>query len=96
MAGNEPMDIAEFVSEGYLQEVNRRFFHPLGLALAVSVNDDGTDARLACVWDARDDPEGFVFDDAEASKAANIDRLLAERAPVREAALGFVVEPAES
>jgi hypothetical protein len=29
----ERMAISEFVDEGYLQEVNRRFFHPLGLAL---------------------------------------------------------------
>jgi hypothetical protein len=29
------MDIAEFQSEGYLQEVNRQFLHPLGLALEV-------------------------------------------------------------
>lgn len=33
------MDLAEFVSLGYLHEVNRRFFHPLGLALETSFND---------------------------------------------------------
>lgn len=27
------IDAAEFQAEGYLQEVNRRFLHPLGLAL---------------------------------------------------------------
>jgi hypothetical protein len=33
------MDIGEFVDAGYLQEVNRRFFHPLGLALEVTECD---------------------------------------------------------
>lgn len=36
------IDVAEFRSEGYLQEVNRRFLHPLGLALEVTrVDDEG-------------------------------------------------------
>jgi hypothetical protein len=34
------MDIGEFVDAGYLQEVNRRFFHPLGLALEVTECDN--------------------------------------------------------
>lgn len=33
------IDIAEFRELGYLQEVNRLFFHPLGLALEVVVED---------------------------------------------------------
>lgn len=43
------MDIAAFRGQGYLQEVNRRFLHPLGLALEVTVVDDGgwePDSRL--------------------------------------------------
>lgn len=40
------IDIAEFRREGYLQELNRRFLHPLGLALEVVVEPcpcrDGT------------------------------------------------------
>ena len=35
------IDIKEFVSNGFLQEANRQFFHPLGLALEVRVNGDG-------------------------------------------------------
>lgn len=31
------LDIAEFQQLGLLQEVNRRFFHPIGLALAIEV-----------------------------------------------------------
>jgi hypothetical protein len=41
------MPIAEFRSDGYLQELNRLLLHPLGLALEVTVMDAETDdARL--------------------------------------------------
>src|SRR5438445_10887455 len=36
------MPIREFVDEGYLQEVNRQFLHPLGLALEVTVASEPT------------------------------------------------------
>lgn len=34
------IDIAEFRKRGFLQEVNRQFFHPLGLALEVVIEDE--------------------------------------------------------
>jgi len=34
------MCIDELRSEGYLQEINRKFLHPLGMALAVMYNTD--------------------------------------------------------
>lgn len=34
------IDITEFREEGYLQEANRLFFHPLGLALETTVCDN--------------------------------------------------------
>lgn len=34
------MDIGEFQSEGYLQEVNRQFLHPHGLALEVRASSE--------------------------------------------------------
>ena len=55
------MDLTEFRNEGYLQEVNRQFFHPLGLALEVVMEEDGTISRLGGIWDYRDDPEGMFF-----------------------------------
>lgn len=91
------IDIAEFRREGYLQEVNRRFLHPLGLALEVVVNDDGTET-LGGVWDYRDDAEGIYYageyGDNLAEKAECIDRLWSEREAVRLEALGYVVQPA--
>lgn len=58
------LDIHEFRQLGLLQEVNRRFFHPIGLALAVNSNKDGEPRiidSLAYIIDSRDDPEGFCF-----------------------------------
>jgi hypothetical protein len=50
-------------SEGYLQEANRRFFHPLGLCLCVSIDDEGVYRQVNLeVLDARKDPEGYYFD----------------------------------
>jgi 8-oxo-dGTP pyrophosphatase MutT (NUDIX family) len=54
------IDIKEFREAGFLQEANRRFFHPRGLALEVVVEDDGTE-RLGGMWDYREDPEGMLF-----------------------------------
>ena len=34
------IDVNEFIEEGYLQELNRRFLHPLGLALTVAADAD--------------------------------------------------------
>jgi len=55
------MTIKEFREFGYLQELNRKFLHPLGLALEVVVNDDGTES-FGGVWDYRDEEEGILYD----------------------------------
>lgn len=54
------MSVEEFRAKGYLQELNRRFLHPLGLALCVVVDDNGTEF-FGGVWKT-DDPEGIVFE----------------------------------
>lgn len=55
------MNIKEFREKGYLQELNRKFLHPLGLALEVIIDDNGVE-KLGGIWDSRDDLEGFVYD----------------------------------
>jgi hypothetical protein len=35
-----------FLAEGYLLEANRQFFHPLGLQLVASVQEDGLRLRI--------------------------------------------------
>jgi hypothetical protein len=85
------MPIAEFQQRGYLQEVNRRFFLPLGLALVVAREEDGT-MRLACIWDYRDDPAGMILDEWDRTKAAYIDQEMEARKPARLAAVGFWIQ----
>jgi hypothetical protein len=60
------MDISEFREIGFLQEANRKFFHPHGLALEVVVEEDGTE-RLGGIWDYRDDPEGIFYEPEDLS-----------------------------
>lgn len=71
------IDIKEFREEGFLQEANRLFFHPLGLALEVIIEEDGTE-KLGGVWDYRSDPEGILFSPGtpiSKEKARNIESL---------------------
>jgi hypothetical protein len=88
------IDLREFKDAGYLLEVNRRFFHPLGLALSVKVAA-GT-VSLHSIWDGRDDPEGFVFDDLtieDGERGAAISVELERRLRIREERLGFGIQP---
>ncbi len=89
------MDLAEFRRIGFLQEANRQFFHPLGLALEVIVNDDGDGLELGGIWDYRDDPEGMEFDESVLSreKACAVAALRSTKADARMARLGSVVQP---
>jgi len=84
---------AEFRSEGFLQEVNRCFLHPLGLALEVVVNEDGSEV-IGGVWDYRADPEGMIFGVGQIDPA-KIARVKAERdrhAATRKTMMGRVVQ----
>jgi hypothetical protein len=93
-AGDKHMDIAEFRAFGYLQEVNRQWLHPLGLALSVAVDADGTE-RLAAVWDDQDDPEGirYVPSALDPDKVRRVAEQQARLASIRQARLGYVVQP---
>lgn len=97
------MDIDQFIEEGYLHEVNRRFFHPLGLALVVSAETDDetgeqtTPWEIKGIWDARDDPEGILFDgeSLDSDKAERIRLVEESRRPAREERLGYWVQPVD-
>ena len=56
------MSVKEFRELGFLQEVNRLFLHPRGLALEVAVGDDG-EMRFGEVWDCRESGIEFHPDD---------------------------------
>lgn len=91
-------DIGEFQRDGYLQEANRQFFHPLGLALEIVIEDDGS-RHLGGVWDYRDDPEGMFFAVAEIDsdegrrKAETVEAQRALLADQRVRVMGSVVQP---
>lgn len=90
------ISIKEFREQGYLLEINRRFLHPLGLALEIIIDDKTQEMRLGGVWDSRDDPEGFLYDeldDEDRQRAENIRRIENERRPAREQALGYWIQP---
>lgn len=83
------MDIKEFRAQGFLQEANRLFFHPIGLALEVIINEETGEESLGGVWDYRNDPEGVLFADdvistkEAAYKASNIRELRNKKETVR-------------
>lgn len=90
------MDPEAFRDGGYLQEVNRRVLHPLGLALALE--SDGT----LSVLDDRDDPDGWLFVLGDApdevrerfrANAESVDEERIGRAARRRALMGQIVQP---
>jgi len=74
MADIKRIDIKEFQERGYLQEANRLFFHPLGLALEVIVDEEDGSVKLGGIWDSRDEPEGFVFGEFDVLKQVCVER----------------------
>lgn len=79
----------EIQTLGILQEVNRTFFHPIGLAAEVRL-----DTGALFIQDWRDDPEGVIYEagvmEPEKYKAFRRSALRACR--TRELLLGFVVQ----
>lgn len=94
MSDHKTMSVKEFRELGYLQEVNRRQLHPLGLALEVIVEEDGTE-RFGMVWDYRDDPEGIHYGPGmiDQNKAIRIHEEFADRHQARMAKLGYYIQP---
>lgn len=97
---NEPkqvvkkMSAKEFRELGYLQELNRCFLHPLGLALEVT-QEGGEITGFGEVWDYRHDPEGMVFADGviDPEKADRIQKEFRHRANARVQRLGYQIQP---
>lgn len=91
------IDLNEFIDEGYLQEVNRQFFHPLGLALSINLDDDGNPIGFGEVWDYRDDPEGIIFgsldNDKTREKAKKVEEQAKKLETTRIQKFGWRVQP---
>ena len=83
MTAIKRMDIKAFRNRGYLQEANRLFFHPLGLALEVIVDEEDGSVKLGGIWDSRDDPEGIVFNEFDGLKQVFVERARQARMKAR-------------
>ena len=95
------ISVKEFREFGFLQEANRCFFHPLGLALSIEINEDGSES-LGPIWDSREDPEGFKYDYKGLGKKAvpkalvkmqKVKKLWETKRQVRIKKIGEVIEP---
>lgn len=92
MSEIKTMSVKEFRKYGFLQEVNRCFFHPLGIALETICGENGEE--LGRIWDYRDDPEGMFFgDDPDPEKAERVARLYRSKLKARMDRMGYVVQP---
>lgn len=90
---SKTLSIEDFWKQGYLQELNREFLHPLGLNLGIT-EEDGT-IKLGPIRDARDIPSGYFYEPEELdiTNAENIHREWSKRAAEREERLGYIVQP---
>ena len=89
------ISIKEFREKGFLQEVNRQFFHPIGMALEVII-DEAENETLGGIWDYRDDSEGMLYGNdclPEKYKALETLRLQEEKAHIRVKRFGWVQQP---
>lgn len=71
---------------GLLQEINRQFLHPIGMALQI-------DGDKFSIQDLRHDPEGMIFDEVELPKYKAFAKFASERHEKREKSLGYIVQP---
>ncbi len=92
------MEEEEFCRAGYLFEVNRQFFHPLGLQLVAQVGDDGLRLRI---MDRRymeaglryEPPEDLAQGMRRRKKSARVRISWEKRAQRRLKRFGWVVQP---
>jgi len=98
------IDIREFRESGFLQELNRKFLHPMGMALEVIIDDEDGSESLGGIWDYREDDEGVYYDiehsDEETiksftKKAKFVEEHYNKVTQKRFKKLGFIVEPIE-
>jgi hypothetical protein len=90
------MPISEFRAIGLLQEINRQFLHPMGLALEVVINSETGEEELGGIWCCWDDAEGILFDEFTndmKNKAQRVQVIRANKESRRLASLGFIIQP---
>lgn len=97
MSIQKVVDIEEIRNAGILQEANRLFFHPRGLALCINTDQD---KKWLSILDWRDDLEGGLFGDTTSesfkNKAEQVENLYLSKLDVRMDRYGFVIEPLDN
>ena len=90
------IDIKEFREFGFLQEINRQWLHPLGLALEVVINDDGTE-ELGGIWDYREDDDGMRYSpgDIDIEKIKRVTEFQEKKFSERKRVLGYIIQERE-
>jgi hypothetical protein len=93
---DDKMSLKDFRDLGFLQEANRQFFHPLGLALGLVANEN-EDYSSVIIYDWRDDPDGGMFQSLNEPRDKEcyeyIKFIHDEKAAVRLEKFGFVIQP---
>lgn len=91
------ISMEEFQTKGYLQEVNRLFFHPLGLSLTITINKETGKKTLGPINDFRDEKGGVVFVSTSGSnfirRVKAIQRIITKLSQVRQKFHGFIIQP---
>lgn len=84
------IDATEIRELGILQEVNRVFFHPLGLSAEVEI-----ESGALRIQDHRDDEEGVIYAPGvmDRDKVEKFREFSGTRRATRLSALGFVEQP---
>lgn len=91
------MEIKEFRELGLLQEVNRLFLHPMGLALETITNSNSEGSERFCrIRDNRNNPEGMMFADniIDLEKVKRVKALFEAHRGVRLERFSWHVQPA--
>lgn len=78
------------LNNGVLHEVNRTFFHPLGMALTIQYYEEKDKANLQI--QQTDDKEGTVFEYLDRFKMQMFRDFCQEKYMDREDALGFIIQ----
>jgi hypothetical protein len=91
------MNIKEFREMGLLQEINRLFLHPIGLALEITL-DETKKEILSGIWDYRNDPEGILFAKGliNPEKIQRIKKFIDKQHKKRKKTIGYVIQTEKS
>ena len=99
MSERKIMSVEEFQKSGLLQEVNRRFLHPIGLAISIVEDLDTGKVHFGEIFDYSAEADGMIFAEEVTStsewkeKAARVEELFEAKRAERERVLGYHVQP---